>query len=68
MQDKTLPIGTVVSYYNLATDETVRLKVAKAEKWCKRCYFHGPERHCPDKWVCGPVARTDKTAIVFLKI
>lgn len=62
---ETLDIGRTVKYFNLATKTTVKLKVVKAEKWCKGCYFFGIERHCPDEYACGPVARTDKTAIIF---
>lgn len=62
---ETLPIGKTIKYYNLATNETVKLKIVNAEKWCKGCYFSGKERHCPDDYPCGPVAREDKTAIIF---
>lgn len=65
MQDKTLPIGKVISYYNLATEETVVLKVEKSVMLCKGCYFNGTERHCPDKWACGKYARTDSQSIIF---
>jgi len=70
MCNKTLPINTVVDYYNLATDETVKLKVVlnTSNIFCKGCYFYAAQRHCPDKWACGKVARTDNKAIVFKKI
>lgn len=65
MSDKTLPIGKVIKYYNLATNENVILKVEKSIALCEGCYFNGTERHCPDEWACGKYARTDGQTIIF---
>lgn len=62
----TLKIDSVVDYYNLATDETVKLKVVVSNgKLCKGCYFCDIQRHCPDKWACGKYARTDGKVVIF---
>ena len=66
MTSKTVPIGEKIKYFNLATGDNVVLEVVKAEGiMCDCCYFHGPDRHCPNEYACGQFARKDKTAVIF---
>jgi len=64
--NKTLPPDSVVEYFNLATNETVKLKVViNNDKFCKGCYFRNTQRHCPEQWACGKYARIDGKTIIF---
>ena len=66
MTSKTLPIGKKFEYFNLATGDNVILEVVKANGiMCDFCFFHGPDRHCPNEYACGQFARSDKTAVIF---
>ena len=65
---QTLPIDSVIEYYNINTNEKVKLRIAKVKNFnCKRCWFHDIDRHCPDEYACSKYARTDNTSINFRK-
>lgn len=69
MIDRNVKIGTVLNYFNLATGEDVKLEVVIANGiMCDGCYFNTTDRHCPNEWACGAVARLDKTAIIFTEV